>query len=327
MCRRCDDRFQVIIRVCVATMENQILNAMTVDVEDYFHPSAFRHVVRFEDWAGLESRVERNTRRVLQLLAEFSVQGTFFILGWVAERFPGLVREIQSAGHEIGCHSYAHRLIYEMTPKEFCDDTERALRAIEDATGVQARSYRAPSFSITPRSLWAIAILLELGFTHDSSMFPVRHDLYGFSTAPRQPFRICVNGRSLVEVPPPTMKFGPWTLPVTGGGYLRTLPLRYQFRAMEKLQKRGESFLLYFHPWELDRGQPRIDGPLRSRFRQYTGLARTESRLRKLLQAFRFGRLCEASQNVLRTYEIDSKMNLAFAPAFPNAQRVGQSEA
>lgn len=276
-----------------ATTKNSVLNAMTVDVEDYFQVSAFRHVIRHEDWNGMQSRVERNSQKVLDLLDEFNVHGTFFILGWVAERFPALVRRIQAAGHEIGCHSYAHRLIYELTPEQFRSDTRRALHAIEDATGSPVRAYRAPSFSITPRSAWAIEILLELGFTLDSSVFPIRHDLYGFAGAPQRPFRIGVNGSSLAEFPPPTLTVGNWTIPVTGGGYLRILPLSFQLCALKSMERRGEAFLVYVHPWEFDPEQPHIPAPIRSRFRHYSGLNRTHSRLRLLLRRFRFGKLSE----------------------------------
>lgn len=272
-------------------------NAVTVDVEDYFQVSAFRHVIRYDDWGGMESRVERNTQRVLDLLAEFNVQGTFFILGWIAERFPALVRSIQAAGHELGCHSYAHRLVHELTPEEFHADTRRALRAIEDASGVAIRAYRAPSFSITPRSVWAIEALIEMGFTIDSSVFPVHHDLYGFPDAPRQPFRIQMNAGSLIEFPPPTFGLGPWNLPVTGGGYLRLLPMGYQTWILRRVEKRNELAQLYFHPWELDPDQPRMDGSWRSRFRHRKGLHRTEERLRRLLTEFRFGRLSNVLGN------------------------------
>jgi len=272
-------------------MTEPIRNALTVDVEDYFQVSAFRHAVRYEDWDGMECRVEQNTLRVLDLLAELGVQGTFFVVGWVAERYPSLVRRIQAAGHELGCHSYAHRLVYELSPAEFRADTWRAKCVIEDAAGVRVRAYRAPSFSIIPGSLWAIEILLELGFTLDSSIFPVRHDLYGFKGAPRHPFRICAHGGSLVEFPPPTLKVGRWIFPITGGGYLRVLPFGYQVRALQALEKRQEALQLYVHPWELDPEQPRIAAPLRARLRHYLGLSRTEKRLRRLLGLFHFTKL------------------------------------
>jgi polysaccharide deacetylase family protein (PEP-CTERM system associated) len=268
--------------------------ALTVDVEDYYHVAAFRGVVRPEDWSRFESRVERNTRKVLDLFAAHGARGTFYILGDVAERFPALVREIRNAGHELGCHSYAHRLIYELTPEQFRADTARALHAIEDAAGESVHAYRAPTFSITPRSSWAIDVLLELGITVDSSIFPIWHDLYGFAGAPRHPFRIVSNGASLIEFPPPTFKLGRWTLPVTGGGYLRQLPLEYQKRCLQSLQQQGQTSLLYIHPWEFDPEQPRLQAPLGPRIRHYRGLSATAERMQNLLKFLRFGTVTEA---------------------------------
>jgi polysaccharide deacetylase family protein (PEP-CTERM system associated) len=271
-------------------------NGITVDVEDYFHASAFRTRVPFESWPQMPGRVVPNTRRVLELLAEFDASATFFILGWVAERYPSLVREIQSAGHELGCHSYAHRLLYEMTPAEFRDDTRRALSAIEDAAGVAVRSYRAPSFSITEQSLWALEILLELGFVRDSSIFPIRNRFYGMPTAPRQPFKIRIQGNDLAEFPPATLKIGSWTIPLTGGAYLRLLPYRFQARGLSAMASRAEPIVLYFHPWELDPDQPRLPGASGSRIYHYAGLARTEGRLRRILKSFAFGKLSQLAQ-------------------------------
>jgi sugar transferase (PEP-CTERM system associated)/polysaccharide deacetylase family protein (PEP-CTERM system associated) len=281
--------------------------ALTVDVEDYFQVAAFRHVIRYDEWDRMESRVEQNTQRVLDLLAESNVHATFFILGWIAERFPLLVRRIQAAGHEIGCHSYAHRLIYELTPDQFRDDTLRARKAIEDAAGVPVLAYRAPSFSITPRSLWALDILAELGFKVDCSIFPIHHDLYGFPTAPRQPFRIRVNGSTLLEFPPPTLRFGRWNIPVTGGGYLRQFPFGYQLRALKVLEDRREAVQLYFHPWELDPDQPRIAASLRSRVRHYRNLDQTAQRLRRLLALFHF----DAVSEVIRYADFVSEVELS----------------
>lgn len=269
------------------------LHALTVDVEDYFHVSAFRHVVSVRQWASMESRVERNTHILLELLAEFGVRGTFFVLGCVAESFPRLVRSIRDAGHELGCHSYAHRLVYELTPAEFRADTQRAMAALEDAAGAAMRLYRAPSFSITNRSAWALDVLLELGFTHDSSIFPMRHDLYGFSGVPRFPFAVRNGGGTLLEFPPPTFRLGGLNLPVTGGGYLRLLPLWWQRARLRALARQGYPTLLYLHPWEVDPDQPRLPAPWRSRFRHYTGLRRTCPRLRRLLSEFRFAPLSQ----------------------------------
>jgi polysaccharide deacetylase family protein (PEP-CTERM system associated) len=279
-------------------------NALTVDVEDYFHVAAFRRLVPYSEWHHMESRVERNTHAVLELLEEFRLHGTFFILGWVAERYPSVVRAIQAAGHELGCHSYVHRLVYELTPDEFRADTRRALCAIEDAAGLRVRAYRAPSFSITARSLWALEILLELGFTIDSSIFPAWNWLYGISNAPRQPFRIRVNGSDLLEFPPATLKIGRWSLPVTGGAYLRILPYQFQVLALEKMAGRGEPIVLYFHPWELDPAQPRLAARLGPKFYHYMGLNRTEDHLRGLFGSFPFVKLSESSRTGGPVYEV-----------------------
>lgn len=294
-----------------AALHKPIPAALTVDVEDYFQVAAFRHVIRYDDWDRMESRVGQNMQKALDLLAESNLRGTFFILGWIAERFPDLVRKIQAAGHEIGCHSYAHRFIYELTPDQFRDDTLRARKAIEDAAGVPVLAYRAPSFSITPRSLWALDILAELGFKVDCSIFPIHHDLYGFPTAPRQPFRIRVNGSSLLEFPPTTLRIGSWNIPVTGGGYLRQLPFDFQLRALKTLEGRREAIQLYFHPWELDPDQPRIAASLLSRLRHYRNLDQTAHRLRRLLALFHF----DAVSEVLRYADFVSEVELSGSSA------------
>jgi polysaccharide deacetylase family protein (PEP-CTERM system associated) len=285
---------------------HRVRNALTVDVEDYFHASAFRAHVPVESWPNYLGRVERNTRKVLELLAEFDTHATFFILGFVAERYPGLVREIQSAGHELGCHSYAHRLLYEMTRQDFRDDTRRALAAIEDASGASVCAYRAPSFSITERSLWALETLLQLGFTLDSSIYPGRNWLCGLPTAPRHPFRIRIQGSELLEFPPPTRRIAGWTVPLTGGAYLRLLPYGFQVRGLNAMASRGETIVLYFHPWELDPNQPRIAGALGSRVYHFAGLARTERRLRRILRSFAFGKLSQLPSATVPVYEIAS---------------------
>jgi polysaccharide deacetylase family protein (PEP-CTERM system associated) len=279
-------------------------NALTVDVEDYFQASAFSELVPYESWDRQPSRVEQSTRKVLELLAAFNIRGTFFVLGWVAERHPLLVREIQAAGHDIGCHSYAHRLIYRLTPAQFRDDTRRALAAIGDAAGVAVRAYRAPTFSITNRSLWALEILMELGLTVDSSIFPTRNHLYGIPNAPRQPFRIRIQGTDLVEFPLPAVRVGSWGLPVTGGVYLRLLPYRLQTLGLNRMESCAEPIVLYFHPWELDPDQPRLASALGPKFYHYAGLDRTEVRLRRLFDAFSFGKLPEASAVAAPIYKV-----------------------
>lgn len=266
-------------------------NALTVDVEDYFHASAFRKIAPPESWNQYPSRVELSTRRVLDLLAELDLRGTFFVLGWVAERFPSLVREIQAAGHDFGCHSYAHRLIYEFAPAQFREDTRRARAAIEHAAGVPVNAYRAPTFSITHRSLWALEILLELGFTTDSSIFPTKNHLYGIPGAPRRPFRIRIQGADLLEFPLPVFDIGGYGVPFTGGAYLRLVPCRIQVAALNRVMARSQPVVMYFHPWELDPAQPRLASAFGPKFYHYAGLRRTEPRLRQLLNTFSFGTL------------------------------------
>ena len=266
-------------------------NALTVDVEDYFHASVFRKIAPRESWSQYPSRVELSTRKVLDLLAEFDLRGTFFVLGWVAERLPSLVREILAGGHDLGCHSYAHGLIYEIGPKQFREDTRRARAAIEDAAGVAVNAYRAPTFSITHRSLWALEILLELGFTADSSIFPTKNHLYGIPSAPRRPFRIRIQGTDFLEFPLPVLDIGGYGVPFTGGAYLRILPLGFQVSAFNKMMSRSQPVVMYFHPWEIDPAQPRLASAFGPKFYHYAGLRHTEARLRQLFRMFGFGTL------------------------------------
>jgi polysaccharide deacetylase family protein (PEP-CTERM system associated) len=266
-----------------------VKNAMTVDVEDYFQVSAFDDVVARERWDGFESRVCRNTERLLDLFAASDVSATFFVLGWVAERFPGLVRRIASYGHEIACHGYGHQLVYLLTPAQFREDLRRAKRALEGACGREIRGYRAPSYSITSQSLWAFDALLEEGFVYDSSVFPIHHDRYGIPDAPRHPYVVQrVLGR-LWEVPVATIRFGGQNVPIGGGGYFRLFPYAWTRRAISQVNgNEGRPVVFYLHPWEIDPEQPRLKGSLVSRFRHYQNLHRTEPRLRRLVADFRF---------------------------------------
>jgi polysaccharide deacetylase family protein (PEP-CTERM system associated) len=269
---------------------HRILNAMSVDVEDYFHVSVFDGLVPRARWPEMESRVCRNTERLLDIFEEFSVHSTFFVLGWVAERFPDLVRTIAARGHEIASHGYAHRLVYDQTPTTFRDDVHRAKALLEDASGVRVAGYRAPSYSITPRSLWALDILIEEGYSYDASIFPIRHDRYGIPVSPREPFRIDRRAGSIVEVPGSTVRVGPMNLPVAGGGYFRIFPYGWTRWGIERLNNVEEhSAVFYLHPWEIDPEQPRLSAGALSRFRHYRNLSKTEARLRALLSQFRFG--------------------------------------
>jgi polysaccharide deacetylase family protein (PEP-CTERM system associated) len=262
---------------------------ISVDVEDYFQVEAFAGIIDRATWGNYISRVERNTERILDILDDCHVTGTFFILGWVAERYPNLVRRITERGHEPACHSYWHRLVYKLTPEEFREDTLLAKNSIEQAAGVQIYGYRAPSFSITSRSAWALDVLAELGFRYDSSVFPVKHDVYGVPGAPRHPFRVETPFGPIIEFPMATfrLKLGP-NLPVAGGGYLRMLPYWYTKAGVERAWREGLPVVSYVHPWELDPEQPRLNGPLKSRMRHYTNLKGAEARLRRLLTLDRF---------------------------------------
>lgn len=271
-----------------------LLNALTVDVEDYYHVSGFEHVVARTQWDRFESRVEANTYRVLERLAEAGVRGTFFVLGWVAERHPGLVRAIHDEGHEIGCHSHWHRLVYNLTPAEFRADLCRACDVLQDAIGQPVTAYRAPSFSVTTQSLWALDILVEEGFTLDSSIYPTHHDRYGIPGAPLGPHALERPGGTLWEYPPPVWRLLGYPLPVGGGGYFRLYPYALTRRGLGAINAAGRPFAVYLHPWELDPQQPRLaPGRLRA-FRHYVNLRRTESRLVRLLRDFRFGTLSES---------------------------------
>jgi polysaccharide deacetylase family protein (PEP-CTERM system associated) len=266
-------------------------NALTFDVEDYFHVESAVSVVRRADWPTYAPRVQINTRRILDLLDGVTVKATFFVLGWVAEREPDLVREIRDRGHELACHSFAHRLVYAMTRQEFREDVRRAKAAIEDAAGVAVVGYRAPTFSIVRRSIWALDVLAEEGFEYDSSIFPIHHDRYGMPRAPRFPHLVRVAGdRMLAEFPMTTLTVGGTRLPFSGGGYFRLLPYGVIHSAIRWINAREhQPALVYLHPWELDPGQPRLDIRGLSRFRQYVNLSTTESKLRRLLANFTFG--------------------------------------
>jgi polysaccharide deacetylase family protein (PEP-CTERM system associated) len=261
---------------------------MSVDVEDYFHVEAFSKEVSRKDWDSWPSRVVPNTRRALDLCDQCGVKGTYFILGWVANKFPSLIREIRERGHELACHSFWHRTVYSLTPAEFREDLRQACDAIEQAAGVRVSGYRAPSWSITAKSLWALDILAEAGFQYDSSIYPIHHDLYGIPGARRFPYRV---GREseMMEFPPATVKLLGATLPSGGGGYLRILPFWFSQWALGSLAREDNPVVVvYFHPWELDPEQPRIQARLKSRFRHYTNLDRMETRLRRLMSANAF---------------------------------------
>jgi polysaccharide deacetylase family protein (PEP-CTERM system associated) len=271
-----------------------MLNALTVDVEDYFHVSAFKNVIDRKDWGLHPLRVERNTGTVLDLFDEYSVKGTFFFLGWVAERCRGLVKEIQARGHEVGCHGHGHQPIYTIGPEAFREDVRRAKRLLEDICGARVMGYRAPSFSITNESMWALDILIEEGFLYDSSIFPIYHDAYGVPDADPYPHEIKRSGGAIIEFPLSTLAIRFLNrevvrIPVSGGGYLRAFPLCFLKKAIAHINMNlGKPAVLYFHPWEMDPDQPRIKAGLKSTFRHYHNLRKTEAKIRAMLSSFRF---------------------------------------
>jgi len=265
-----------------------ISNALTIDVEEHFQVHAFERVVDRSDWDRYPSRVVVNTRRILRLLEAYDVRATFFVLGWVADRHPGLVQEIAAGGHEVATHGYGHELIYRQTPTEFAGDLARSLEAIAGALrDWQPAGYRAPAFSITRQSLWALEVLREHGMRYDSSIFPLAaHDRYGMRDADRFANRV---REGLWEFPVSTVRLGRQNWPVAGGGYFRLFPLWITRRAIRRINAQGHPAVVYLHPWEIDPEQPRIpNAPALSRFRHYVNLHKTESRLRALLQEFEF---------------------------------------
>jgi polysaccharide deacetylase family protein (PEP-CTERM system associated) len=266
-----------------------VVNAMSVDVEDYFQVSAFDRVVDRRSWDGRESRVTANTERLLALFDGAGVRATFFVLGWVADRFPALVRRIAAGGHEIASHGYGHRLVYELTRAEFRDDVRRSKRTLEDVSGAEVRGYRAPSYSVVERSLWAIDVLIDEGYRYDTSIFPIHHDRYGIPDAPRHVHVLTRGERSIVEAPGSTVRCGGINLPIAGGGYFRLLPYAWTRWGISRRNRvEGQPAIFYLHPWEIDPAQPRIAASAASRVRHYTNLDKTEKRLRRLMKDFRF---------------------------------------
>ncbi|WP_145201694.1 XrtA system polysaccharide deacetylase [Sphingobium sp. B2] len=260
-----------------------IQNALSVDVEDWFQVGAFERTIRRADWDCLTHRVERNTDAVLDMFAQAGVTGTFFTLGWVAERYPALMRRIADAGHEVASHGYDHARVFTFTPDQFRADLRKSRAILEDASGQAVTGYRAPSFSIDPRTPWAHTILAEEGYRYSSSVAPIRHDHYGWPDSPRFAWKP-VAGSDLVELPVTTAKLGKRTLAAGGGGFFRLLPYQFSRWAIRQVNEQaGRPAIIYFHPWEIDPGQPRrTDAPLRSRLRHYTNLSVMVAKLRRL---------------------------------------------
>lgn len=268
-----------------------VANAMTVDVEDYFQVAAFEDCIPRAEWPRWPVRVEGNTRRVLELFDRHGVRATFFVLGWVAERFPALVREIASAGHEIGSHGFGHERLTTISRSEFRDGITRTKHLLEDISGNVVQGYRAPSYSIGATTLWAHEELREAGYRYSSSVVPIRHDLYGMPAAPR--FAFYAHGSGLLEIPVTTTRFAGRNWPCGGGGYFRLLPYALFRRGLRRVNGReGCSGVFYFHPWEVDPGQPRVPGAsFKNRVRHYLNLGRMELRLERLMRDFRFDRM------------------------------------
>lgn len=268
-----------------------ITNAMTVDVEDYFQVAAFEKCIRREDWPRWPTRVEDNTRRVLELFARRGIHATFFVLGWVAERFPALVRDIGAAGHEIASHGFGHERLTNITRSQFREGVVRTKRLLEDINGSAVYGYRAPSYSVGPTTLWAHEELREAGYRYSSSIVPIHHDLYGMPAAPR--FAFFTGRPGLLEIPVTTVRLWGRNWPCGGGGYFRLLPYALFKRGLRRVNWREQRpGVFYFHPWEIDPAQPRVPGAaLRSRFRHYLNLARTAPRVERLMRDFHFDRM------------------------------------
>jgi polysaccharide deacetylase family protein (PEP-CTERM system associated) len=276
----------------------RIRNALTVDVEDYFHVSAFANNVKQSDWGAYPCRVEINTHRLLELFSRHQINATFFILGWVAERYAKLVNDIDEAGHEVACHGYSHQLVYNQKRETFREETKRAKSLLEDIIQKPVMGYRAASYSITNLSKWALDILVEEGFIYDSSIFPIHHDRYGIPNFPEHPHHVKTpKGEFIVEFPLSTAKFLGYKLPAAGGGYFRLYPYAMTKAGLSQLNKDHKPFIFYLHPWEIDSNQPRIKTNLISRFRHYNNLDKCEKRLERLLNDFDFCTVHEVLDN------------------------------
>lgn len=268
--------------------DSRVVNALSFDLEEWFQAEVFSDTIAPDQWGGLTRRSEAQTERVLELLAAQGVQATFFVLGWVAERSPALIRRLAGEGHEIACHGYSHIMITRQSRQEFRDEVTRAKKMLEDIAGQPVRGYRAPTFSVTRDTIWALDLLLESGVSYDSSIFPIRHDRYGIPGSPRFPY-IAINrgGKALWEFPGTTIRVAGATLPAAGGGYLRLFPYRWTRAALRVLNRAGHPANIYAHPWEFDAGLPRVRLPLASRLRHYGGIRRNAAKLRRILAEFR----------------------------------------
>ncbi|MGH7447645.1 MAG: XrtA system polysaccharide deacetylase [Longimicrobiales bacterium] len=265
----------------------------TVDVEEHFQVTALEQAVMRTQWDSHPSRVAESTRRLTDLMARHGTRGTFFVLGWVAERQPGLVRDLAAAGHEIASHGWDHRRVVAQTPEHFRDSVRRSKALLEDLTGREVAGFRAPSFSIVPGVEWALDVLLEEGHRYDSSLFPIRRRGYGYPSARRDPHPLERPSGTLLSVPPATLRIGSRNLPAGGGGYFRLLPYALTQAAFTQAEQRGAPATFYIHPWEIDADQPRLPVPLLTRIRHYGGLEHTAERLERLLGSYHFQPIAE----------------------------------
>jgi len=284
-------------------------HGLSFDVEEHFQVSAFWSETRRQQWDSLESRVEGNTQRIAELLAAHDMKATFFVLGWVAERHPGLVRSLSREGHEIASHGYSHELVTAQSPESFRIDVRKAKQILEDVIGKPILGYRAPSFSITMQTRWALKILVEESYRYDSSVFPIFHDRYGMPGAEPHCHRLATEAGPLWEVPPSTIEVFGLRLPVAGGGYFRLVPYAILRHFLKRIERAGQPLVMYLHPWELDPEQPRMEGSLLSQFRHYNNLHKTEPRLVSLLSEFRFGPI----QRLIESVELSGQESLQSA--------------
>lgn len=292
---RCAGFFQSVWTLIVAITKysysvkvvlKKIVNFLSVDLEEYYHVYAFSNEISYRDWRDYPSRLEFTVEKTFSLLGE--IKATFFVVGWVAEHFPKIIKAIHSSGHEIGCHTYYHEAIYHQSPKDFRVSLIRSKQLLEDLTGEAVIGFRAPTFSVTEKTLWVLDILMEEGFKYDSSIFPILHDRYGIPTAERFPFKIKKNGMELIELPISTLSFLGKNVPACGGGYTRILPYSFTRGSIKSLNKEGKPAVFYFHPWEIDPDQPRIKNSLLKQVRHYYNIEQNERKIGHLLEDFSF---------------------------------------
>lgn len=270
-----------------------MLNALSIDLEDYFHATSMAGTIGVEEWGKCERRVASSVHRLLKVLADYKVRATFFVLGWVAEREPQLIKDVHTAGHEIACHGYWHQLIYKQQPDEFRNDVRQAKQILEELINEPLRGYRATTFSVVQDTLWALDILIEEGFIYDSSIFPIHHDRYGIPKAERFPHHISRSNGQIFEFPLSTIRWMGYNIPIAGGGYLRFMPYWFIKKGITSLNRQHKPAIIYLHPWEIDPDQPRQKLGTLAGIRHYCNLDKMEGKLRQLLADFQFAPIAE----------------------------------